>query len=369
MKPEHSADIRRSLSRRCARLGIPVNGIFELTPRCNLKCRMCYVRMTPDQMKSVGRERTAEEWLNIAKDATDAGMMFLLITGGEPTIRKDFPQIYEGLSKMGLSISINTNGTLLTDEIFDLWHRLPPAQINITLYGTCREDYDKLCGDPDAFDRVTKAIERLRSENILVHLNSTITPANISDTESIRKYALSHGLDLRMTAYCFPPVRRSGCGADIEFSRISPETAGELTVQNLYCQQGKDALMRCAENMSAVESSEWDAHCGEPISCMAGRSQFWMTWYGGMTPCGMLNEPVTYPFDDGFQPAWSLLKNETAKITLCPDCVKCGEKATCMNCAAVTYTETGRFDGKPEYVCKMNRAYRESLIKYSKMLE
>ena len=54
-----TADIRRVLCRRCAGLGIPVSGIFELTPRCNLQCKMCYVRLTPDQMTPLGKERTA----------------------------------------------------------------------------------------------------------------------------------------------------------------------------------------------------------------------------------------------------------------------------------------------------------------------
>ncbi len=117
MTPTSSADIRKHLSRKCAHLGIPVSGIFELTPRCNLSCKMCYVRLTPEQMEPLGRERTAQEWLSIGKDAKDAGMAFLLITGGEPTLRKDFAEIYEGLAQMGLSISVNTNGTLITDEI------------------------------------------------------------------------------------------------------------------------------------------------------------------------------------------------------------------------------------------------------------
>ena len=51
MKWETSAQIRRALTVKCAAAGVPVSGTFELTPRCNLRCRMCYVRMTPEQMK------------------------------------------------------------------------------------------------------------------------------------------------------------------------------------------------------------------------------------------------------------------------------------------------------------------------------
>ena len=189
MKPTSSATIRRNLTRKCAALGIPVTGNFELTPRCNLRCKMCYVRLTPEEMAPQGRERTAEEWLALGRCAKDAGMVFLLITGGEPTLRPDFCQIYEGLAKMGLSISINTNGTLLTPELRALWHRLPPAQVNITLYGTCREDYHALCGNGDAFDVVTDALDWLKSENILVHLNTTIVPTNAHKWQQIEQFA------------------------------------------------------------------------------------------------------------------------------------------------------------------------------------
>ena len=61
------ADIKRSLSRKCAAMGIPVSGIFELTPRCNLRCRMCYVRLTPEEMAPLGQEQTTGQWLELAR--------------------------------------------------------------------------------------------------------------------------------------------------------------------------------------------------------------------------------------------------------------------------------------------------------------
>ena len=77
----------------------------------------------------------------------------------------------------------------------------------------------------------------------------------------------------------------------------------------------------------------------------------------------MLKIPAVNPFEMAFSQAWEELKAEVETIRLCPDCVSCPEQQSCMNCAAVTYTETGRFDGKPEYICRMNRAYREALEK------
>ena len=105
---------------------------------------------------------------------------------------------------------------------------------------------------------------------------------------------------------------------------------------------------------------------GDPIQCLAAKSQFWVNWDGTMVPCGMLSVPKVSVTCQSFSDAWINLYTQCESIRLCPDCTSCEIKTTCLNCAAVTFTETGRFDGKPEYACQMNQAYREALKKYSK---
>lgn len=361
MEKRECAQIRRMLTLKCAKEGVPVSGTFELTPRCNLFCKMCYVRMTPEEMEPIGRERTAQEWLSLAQEAKEAGMLFLLLTGGEPTLRKDFVEIYEGLAQMGFSISINTNGTLFRKEVREVFHRFPPAQVNITLYGTTSEEYEKLCGNAAAYDSVIAALDWLRKERILVHLNATMIPQNITQWDQFEKFAEDRNLELRMTTYCFPPARRKECR---EFTRLSPEEAAELSVKDMLYREGVEVVRRRKENLQRQLSS-CKLDIGDPIQCLAGKSQFWVSWDGSMVPCGMLSNPSIQPFKCGFEHAWRGLKNRTNSIRLCPDCTGCSEKMTCMNCAAVTFTETGRFDGKPEYMCRMNKAYRKALEKYS----
>lgn len=361
MKWETSAQIRRALTVKCAAAGVPVSGTFELTPRCNLRCRMCYVRMTPEQMKPFGKEKTAQEWLDIARQAKEDGLAFLLLTGGEPTLRSDFLEIYEGLAKMGFSISINTNGTLFDENLREVFHRMPPAQVNITLYGLSREEYDALCKNPDAYDSMRDALRWLKQEGILTHLNATMIPGNVDCWEAFEAFAKEEDLELRMTTYCFPPVRREECQG---FERLEPEIAGELTVKDVLYREGVETVRKRQQNLEKPLSS-CKLDVGDPIQCMAAKSQFWINWNGSMVPCGMLKIPVTNPFEQGFVNAWRALKEETNQIRLCPECSSCPDRMSCMNCAAVTYTETGRFDGKPEYVCRMNRAYREALKRYS----
>lgn len=360
----HCTYVRRNLCRKCAALGIPVTGIFELTPRCNLQCKMCYVRLTPEEMVPLGQERTTEEWLSMAREARDNGLVFLLLTGGEPTLREDFCELYEALAQMGLSISINTNGTRITPELRQLWHRLPPAQINLTLYGTGREDYAALCGNPNAFDAVIEALDWLQSEGILVHLNTTIVPTNYHKWEQLEAFAKNRSLELRMTTYCFPPTRRDlSC-----FQRLEPEEAGALLVKDTLYREGPEGVLRKARDLDTPLPRTCELDNGAPISCLAGRSQFWINWNGNMTPCAMLTTPVTSPFREGFLPAWERMKELCSPIRLCPDCVDCPDRKSCMNCAAVTFAETGDFAGKPEYMCRLNRSYRKILLELADRL-
>ena len=113
MKQEGLYQIKQVLTARAAGKKVPISGAFELTPRCNFRCKMCYVRLDPEQMAPIGRERTAAQWLQLGRQAREAGLVFLLLTGGEPFLRPDFEEIYTGLTELGLSISINTNGSLL----------------------------------------------------------------------------------------------------------------------------------------------------------------------------------------------------------------------------------------------------------------
>ncbi len=365
MTPTSSAQIKRTLSRQCADLGIPVSGIFELTPRCNLRCKMCYVRLTPEQMAPIGRELTAQEWIDLGRQCKDAGLVFLLLTGGEPTLRKDFPQIYESLTMMGLSISINTNGTLITDEIKELWLRLPPAQVNITLYGVNEADYEALCGDGSAFSKVCEAIDWLQSQGILVHLNTTMTPVNYGKWVELEEFAMAHGCELRMTSYCFPPTRRGECSSCSDFTRLDAETAGELIALDILYREGIDSIRERTVHLGTPVQRSCELDVGDPIQCLAGRSQFWLTWHGMLAPCGTLSNPCVPLAEDNFLSAWEKLKTICKEIRLCPECTSCPEQKSCMNCAAVTFAETGRFDGKPEYMCRLNKAYREAVTKFA----
>ena len=72
--------ISKYLHSKGRRLGLPIGGNFELTARCNFNCPMCYVHLSAADVEAQGKELTAQQWIDIAREARDAGMVFVLLT-------------------------------------------------------------------------------------------------------------------------------------------------------------------------------------------------------------------------------------------------------------------------------------------------
>lgn len=346
------------LHRKGRQLGIPVAGNFELTARCNFNCPMCYVHQTPEQIAASGRrELTAQQWLSIAREAKDMGMIFVLLTGGEPLVRKDFFEIYDGMKKMGLMISINSNGSMLRGEILQRFLQDPPFRFNISLYGGSNETYRQMCGLP-VYDQVKENIRALRNAGVQVSLNLSITPYNQADLERIYADAVELDVNVKASSYMYPPVRINGeiygCG-----NRLSAEDAAACSVRWDQIRFTPEEFALRAENMEkcvldAAEGCPVEAE--EGVRCRAGSTSFWMTWDGRMLPCGMMTTPEVEPLKTGFAAAWEQIRTATAQIRTPAECTACAHKDICGVCAAVCYTETGRFDGVPEYVCEKTKA-------------
>ena len=197
------------LLHKASRMCMPISGTFELTPMCNLACRMCYIRKTRQEVEEHPRPMlTLEQWLKIAEEAKDAGMLYLLLTGGEPFLWPDFWELYERLISMGLLVSINTNGSLLDEAAVERLKAHPPTRVNITLYGASDETYQSLCQAKGMFRRVDRAISRLREAGIMVKLNCSLTPFNAADLAAMNQYAEERNLILEINSYMFPPLRR-----------------------------------------------------------------------------------------------------------------------------------------------------------------
>ena len=350
------------------RLGLPISGNFELTARCNFNCPMCYVHMNAEEIAKKGRELTAAEWIKLAEDAKNKGMIFALLTGGEPFIRKDFFEIYGAMKAMGIMISINSNGSMLEGEILEKLLKDPPFRINISLYGGCNETYQKMCGLP-MYDKVLKNIITLKEHGVDVRLNLSITPYNCDDIEKIYEIAVKHNIHVKASSYMYPPIRLDkeleGYG-----NRLSPEDSARYSVEWDYLrftEEEFESRAKAIRDLIAVDEKECAVDMESGVKCRAGSTSFWMTWDGEMRPCGMMPGPTAYPMEVGFDAAWETIREETKKILMPSKCNTCSKKEICGVCAAVTVAETGKFDQVPCYMCERTDAIAK--LTWEKYLE
>lgn len=353
--------LTRLLMNKAASKRVPISGTFELTARCNLNCRMCYVRRSAKEVKEMGGELSEKDWLKLAEEARKAGLLFLLLTGGEPFLLENFKSLYTELSKMGFLITINSNGTMIDEKCVEWLSKLPPSRMRITLYGGNDETYTNLCRQSGMFDRTVKAIKLLKEANILTRVMTTLTPYNVKDYEQILNFAKELDMPFQMSSYIFPPFRRDEKNAG-EAIRLSAEEAARFTVLSDIMNNGDEDFLKLAEyRMQQSDSVEdFDEECIRdekyPMRCHAGRSAFWINWQGKMTPCGMLSYPVEEPLKIGFKAAWDKIAQGTDELLMPPKCKDCKYSRSCPVCGAAVYCETGEFEKVPLYCCEMAKA-------------
>ncbi len=348
------------LSRKAARLRIPLSGTFELTPVCNMACKMCYVRMTKQQQEAIAPLVTTKQWLELARTAQKQGLLYLLLTGGEPFLRPDLPEMVEELQRMGILVSINTNGTLIDEAMVEKLRRFPPTRLNITLYGASDDTYNRLCGNRRGFTQVDRAIRLLQEAGLSVKLNCSLTPHNAHDLDAIFAYAEERKLFVQTTGYMFPPLRRDGSMVG-QNDRFTPEEAAYHSARIACYTQGEERFLTQLENAplpSEPEDCGTYEGQGDIMQCRGGRCGFWVTWDGRLLPCGMFpGENAPNVFREGFAAAWEKVVKETNAIRLPAKCAGCDAKERCRTCAAMVLTETGGFETAPEYRCAMTGAY------------
>lgn len=344
--------------------GAPLSGTFELTARCNLDCKMCYIHKKANDMAVRKQELSAQQWIALAKGAKEKGMLLLLLTGGEPLLRSDFKEIYQKCHDMGLLISLNTNGTLLNQEMVEFLKESPPLRVNITLYGASKESYKALCADESAYERAYQAVSMLREAGIRVKINYSAMPQNVKDIPVVYQFAREQGLPLQVATYMFPPVRAcefGECSAD----RMSAEQAGKLLWNYDKLRFPEEILEKRIKAMLAGEVvSNHDQGCQElpteRIRCRAGSTTFWLTFKGEMRPCGMMRIPSVNLMKLGFNQAWKTIRQERENIMIPAKCTACRWKNACEFCPATCYAENGTFEKAPEYICEKTKTYLNS---------
>lgn len=349
--------IRDKIQRRAIQQRRPLSCTMELTYRCNFRCKMCYIRMTDAQAAPYGRMRTVEEWLDIARQMWDAGVLNLTLTGGECTRYPGFERLYGQLAQMGFQIAIMTNAGAYTDSIREVFRKYPPNSAGITLYGGSNETYEAVTGDPKGFEKTVENIRFFQSIQVPVRLTFTMIRQNVMDYPKVGKLCQELGLPYTLITD-ITGHRYNVSFSDALTSRLTPAERACVA-----CYPAEEVIQAMAEagklekeliNFRMPEASEESGNLTQD-SCIGSHTGCAIYWNGEMQTCISLNGyHNTKPFETGFEAAWAQLKARQDETFCRPIvCRVCSMATDCLhNCAGRRFEGTGSPKEPDPYTCQ-----------------
>ena len=345
--------IERRLVQKANEAKIPISATFELTPLCNLHCDMCYIRMNAAQSQQLGGVKSVEEWLSIAKQLKEQGTLFLLLTGGEPLLYPGFQELYVSLKQMGFVLTLNTNATLITEEIARLFKQYPPRFIKVTLYGGSNDTYQSLCHTSQGWDRCIAGLKLLKQYGIATKLTLTLIEKNRQDYHRMMEIAHELELPTMLNAYTSMYTRKS-CASCIPMAalRMSPEEAARLEIDYQKDTKGEDFENYKLEMAHFLKQSPTSVPDGLSLTCRAGKSSCWINWQGIMTPCVDMDEPSASVNDLPVAEAWQHIVQKCQELPFHLECKGCTLKQVCDVCYANATNEKQK-NGNLDYLCRM----------------
>lgn len=155
--------------------------VWNMTRRCNLKCVHCYAQAKDIEFEN---ELSTEEGKALIDDLAGFGSPVILFSGGEPTMRKDLPELAAYAREKGMRAVISTNGTLIDRDLAKKLKDVGLSYVGVSLDGI-RETNDKFRGMKGAFDAALRGLHNCQEEGIKVGLRFTINKQNVRDIPAI----------------------------------------------------------------------------------------------------------------------------------------------------------------------------------------
>lgn len=343
------AEYLRRFNRRATASRVPLNGTFALTYRCNMRCGLCFVGGgaaggAADELDTVGARAVID-------GCVEAGCLALLLTGGEPMLRRDFAAVYRHARESGLLVTVFTNGTLVSAEVLRVFADLPPKAVEITLYGATEATYERITGIDGSHARCRDGIERLAAAGLEVRLKTILMRENAHEFGDMERMARDYGARFRFDACIFPGL--DGNPGPLAH-RVSPDEAV------------------AADFSDPERAAEWRTQYGRATGagdpdrlflCGAGVTGFYVDPAGWMQSCVMVRTPRVRVADSGFAAAWRAVAAamDAWKPGAGSACRTCDRKALCGYCPAFFELETGSEVRRSEYLCAIGQKRYEAI--------
>ncbi len=263
---------------------IPLSGTLELTYRCNNNCVHCYCNLPAGDRSARSRELSGSQVKAILDEISEAGCLYLSITGGEPLLHRDFAEIWVHAKEKGLLVSLMTNGTAITEDVAGLLADYYPLAVAITVYGITRETYERVSRAPGSYDKCMDGIDRLMARGIKPNLRTIPMAASSGDVGGVRAFAKERGLKFQFDPLLTP--RKDGGAYDFT-QRLSPREIVEL---DLLDEERVESFRDLAYDRPAAPVNGDLFHCG------AGAISFSINPYGELGMC-LMSSPAFPGYD------------------------------------------------------------------------
>jgi radical SAM protein with 4Fe4S-binding SPASM domain len=317
---------------------------------------MCYIRKKAGDQQAMAEELSAKQWIELARQARDEGMLYLLLTGGEVLVRQDFFDILDGVSRLGLNIRLSTNATLLTSAIARELASYSLAQVTVTLYGASAATYKEVSGSAAAFEQTLRGLRLLKEQGIASRLRTTIVRQNAGDMRRMLEIAEELGLEFGLSG-CIVGRRRD-VDSDPFAVRLTPEE--QLACEETYYRSWAE------KTGIAPHQREWTPDVAELLppdkavaatnaftACMAGHSSFTVNPDGRLCACMVMEEPSVLLLPDlNFRQGWDEIKALSDQVPVCQECQDCERKKICKPCPGRLQGESGSPSQKAPYLCR-----------------
>ncbi|MFC1674567.1 radical SAM protein [Candidatus Omnitrophota bacterium] len=297
----------------------PLRVMFELTYRCNFKCKHCYL---PQSYRRKGGLKT-KEIFSILDQLKDIGCFYLGFTGGEPFIRNDIIEILRYAREKGFQMIVYTNGSLINQGIAQELHRLKINKLDITIPAMRKKSFERISGVAGSRNRVFKTIDILHKNRVNLGFKTCVLKDNASEIKEIEDFSTSLGAPHRLDDSLFRRLDGSE-----EPYRYRGKTIARMVKQSGLKEDFSDA---CDLKITGYENNN-----GNLFACGAGLTQAAITPQGELKLCLMIDHPRYNILESSLKECWQRLNRFQRGIALDKDyqCSSCSLKAYCKRCPA-----------------------------------
>lgn len=172
--------------------------VWEITYRCNVNCIHC-----GSDCASVPKENelTTGECISIIEDLADIGAKTIILSGGEPLMRKDVATIALAIKRLGMNVAFISNGYLLNENTVKVLKEINPLAYGISIDAADPYLHDYIRGKEGCFAHLDKGIDLLHANGIIPTIVSTIHKINYTQLPKIREYLIKKGVKLWQVQY------------------------------------------------------------------------------------------------------------------------------------------------------------------------